>query len=117
MTNPHILFIDDDDTSTQLIKIILEGEGYFVETASSGAEAMRKFRDNQFNIIFMDYKLPDSKGDELAINLQKISPNIKIILLTGMNGSNDDLAYSFNFDEVLLKPVPPEDIICIIKKI
>jgi len=84
-----LLLIDDDEANTQILEIILEDAGFKPDAALTGAEALRKLKQNQYDLILLDYVLPDVKGDDLAADIQLMYPKTKIILLSGYNTNID----------------------------
>ena len=62
MPNPRILVVDDEMIVCESCKRILEEEGYEVETALSGREAFEKMKDNPFDIVITNFKMPGIDG-------------------------------------------------------
>jgi CheY-like chemotaxis protein len=57
-----VFIVDDDKDFAETLKMVLEGRGYDVEIAHSGEEAIAKFCEQDFDIAFMDVKLPGKNG-------------------------------------------------------
>jgi CheY-like chemotaxis protein len=109
MTRAALLLVDDDEMSSQILGYILTDEGYEADTVTTGATAVEKFTEKKYDLVLLDYILPDMKGLEVAKMLKSIKPEARIILLTGyMN--NDEAGHNL-YDRVLLKPIPPDIII------
>ncbi len=53
-----ILVVDDEKGQRDILKAILEGEGYDVSTGHSAADALRLFRENPFDVVLTDLKMP-----------------------------------------------------------
>ena len=108
----HILIVDDDEEILELFKLILEEEGYRVDTAVCGKEAIEKATKNDYYLALLDFVLPDIKGTEIASTLYESKRIQNVVFVTG---------YSHIFDfidpkikdrcKVLLKPVSVEDLI------
>ncbi|MCB2171946.1 response regulator, partial [archaeon] len=62
---PPILIVDDDEDILELYKLILEDEGYRVDTAKNGKEALEKALKNSYYLALLDFVLPDIKGTEI----------------------------------------------------
>jgi DNA-binding response OmpR family regulator len=110
-----LLLVDDEEASTQILGMILEGEGFKVDAALTGAETLRKLKEKQFDLILLDYVLPDVKGDDLAADIQGMYPKTKIILLSGLT-VDTMLNRGVKYAAVLLKPISPDEIIREINK-
>lgn len=109
MTRAALLLVDDDEMSSQILGYILTDEGYEADTVTTGATAVEKFTEKKYDLVLLDYILPDMKGLEVAKMLKSIKPEARIILLTGY--MNNDEAGNNLYDRILLKPVPPDIII------
>jgi CheY-like chemotaxis protein len=78
----RILVVDDEPLVCQTVQILLEGDGYVVDGAKSGAEALSMFEPGKFDMIFTDYFMPEMKGDQLAAAIKRRSPKQPIVMLT-----------------------------------
>lgn len=78
-----ILCIDDEATGLILRKMLLEGEGYSVLLAPSGHEALVTLESSRVEAVVLDYRMPQMRGDEVALQIRKHWPSIPIILLSG----------------------------------
>src|SRR5580692_9464008 len=78
----HILIVDDEPLVCRSVQILLEAEGYVVEQAKNGAEALAMYEANKFDLVFTDYLMPKMKGDKLAEAIKRISPEQPIVMLT-----------------------------------
>lgn len=79
----RILIIDDDLSARESLKDNLELEGYLVETAANGSEALQKARGCFQNILLIDILLPDIRGSELLTQLKHLYPESEAIMVTG----------------------------------
>jgi CheY-like chemotaxis protein len=115
MARASLLLVDDDEMSSQILSYILVDEGYEVDMAATGTAAIEKVSTHRYDLVFLDYVLPDMHGHEVAKRLKAISSSIKIVLLTGYtkNGDPEENRY----EKIMLKPVPPEDIVKAITEI
>jgi PAS domain S-box-containing protein len=80
-----ILVCDDEEVVGQLISAMLTRMGYKVLVASSAAEAMKLARENQGEVALLltDMIMPDTDGAELALELRKLSPDTKVLFMSG----------------------------------
>ncbi|MDC1188434.1 response regulator [Flavobacteriales bacterium] len=80
---PKILYVDDESINLTLFKVSFKSD-YMIQTSSSGEEALEILNKNQhFDIIISDQRMPGLTGTEFMIKAKKKSPNCKFILLTG----------------------------------
>jgi len=102
-----ILLIEDDPQTCSLIKEMLEGFGYEVESKSNAREALDLFRTRarHFNLVITDFDMPLMSGIELAENLLEVRPDIPILLCTGyLDNSLSVRAKAAGIREVVRKP-------------
>lgn len=107
-----ILIVDDDETIQAVLKEILQLEGYAVETAATGKEAIEKADFSFFNLSIIDIKLPDLEGTELISELNKANPQMIKIVITGFP-SFDNAVKSLNLgaDAYVMKPVNSNELL------
>ena len=86
----NILVIDDEPDMLWVLESVLRSRNFKVSTASTGARALELELQTEFEIVFLDAKLPDMEGFEIA-NLIKLShPHTKIIMISGYYYEHDD---------------------------
>jgi len=114
-----ILFVDDECIFLELIKEVFSDEGINIYTACNGLIALDFIQKNGIDILVTDVRMPELDGFDLATQAKVISPNSKIIFITGFDNiiemnrkSIKDAGY-----HILKKPFPIEDIIGLIKKL
>ncbi|MCD6505305.1 diguanylate cyclase [Candidatus Poribacteria bacterium] len=78
----RILVVDDDKLVLQLFIETLSEEGYNVDGASSGTEALDLLRRNQYEVILTDLKLPEMSGIEILKKAKSKDPNVEVIIIT-----------------------------------
>ena len=81
--NKVILCIDDDKTVLECEKQFLETFGFTVLTAPSGGEGMELADKHSVDVVIVDYFMPEMNGHEVAVELRRLKPQAKIILLSG----------------------------------
>src|SRR5664279_2842973 len=81
--NNRILVVDDDETIRTTMKATLEGEGYLVDLAGTGKEAIQKTQEKTYNVALLDIRLPDMEGVELLKLMRDSIPRTRKIMVTG----------------------------------
>ena len=106
MDRPRILIVDDDQSIRATVKALLEDQGYDVEEATTGKEAIRKTQEGTYNLALLDIRLPDMEGVELLKLMKGHIPKMRKIMVTGYP-SIQNAAESLNkeADAYLIKPV------------
>jgi DNA-binding NtrC family response regulator len=115
--HPRILVVDDDETIRTTMKAILQDEGYIVDLAATGKEAIQKTTENNYNVALLDIRLPDMEGVELLKLLKDGMPRTRKIMVTGYPSMQNAIsALNKNADSYLLKPVDVEKLLAIVKQ-
>jgi DNA-binding NtrC family response regulator len=110
--NARILLIDDDKNIRQTLAIVLQEEGYIVDTAETGKEAVEKSYSNFYNLAIVDWRLPDIEGTVLITQLKETTPKMAKIMLTGYPSMNNAIeAVNQHADAFLVKPVDVEELL------
>ena len=78
-----LLCIDDDQAVLECEKAFLENFGYTVVTASSGREGLELAGLHSFDVVIVDYCMPEMNGQEFAIAMKRLRPLAPIIMLSG----------------------------------
>jgi CheY-like chemotaxis protein len=78
-----LLCIDDDQGVLECEKVFLESSGYTVVTASSGREGLELAGLHSFDVVIVDYCMPEMNGQEFAIAMRRLRPLAPIIMLSG----------------------------------
>lgn len=83
MPKARILFVDDEKLILKAFKRLLENEGYYVQTALSGKEAIELAKSEGFDIVYTDLVMPDMNGVEVCKEVKSILPHAKVVLISG----------------------------------
>ena len=78
----RILVVDDERNIRNNLSMVLEAEGYKVDTASNGDDALTKVKEGLYDIAFVDIQMPKMNGLELLGYLRGIRPNLAVVILT-----------------------------------
>jgi PAS domain S-box-containing protein len=87
----NVLVIDDEETVRNVAAALLRTFGFTVVTASSGAEGIECFRQSAFDLVLLDLTMPGLNGEETLAELRKISPRVRVLLVSGYS-ENDRIA-------------------------
>jgi len=101
----HILVVDDEPLIRQSVQMLLEDDGYIVDEAGSGAEALAMFEPGKFDMVFTDYCMPEMRGDQLAAAIKQRSPKQSVVMITAFPGrfQNPDCPLG-GVDSLIIKP-------------
>ena len=101
----RILVIDDDESIRKILSAILQDEGYAVETAENGREAIDKSNVKVYNLALIDVRLPDIEGVALLAMLKETVPRMRKIIITGFPTIQNAMeAVNNKADAYMLKP-------------
>ena len=107
-----ILVVDDDQSITEVLKVILEARGYEVDTASTGKEAIEKSKEKIYNLAILDIRLPDMEGTKLLKAMRETTPKMVKIMLTGYTQLQNAIdALNDGASAYFIKPVDPAKLI------
>ena len=115
-----ILIVDDDADICQTLTDVLKLQGYEVLVAGSGEEAVMIAQDKDFQMAFIDVKLPNIDGLETFLRLKEINPDILTIMMTGFRNEVKealDKAQAASAVTCLYKPFDPAEAADIARKI
>ena len=115
--NAKVLIVDDDENIRNTMKAILEDEGYIVDLAATGNEAVEKTQKVAYNIALLDIRLPDMEGVELLKLMKDATPRTRKIMVTGYPSMQNAItALNKNADAYLIKPVNVEKLLNTVKE-
>ena len=107
----RVLVVDDDQVVGQSFERVLNAKGYKVDTAMSGREAFEKYAGADFDMVFMDLKMPGPDGLEIAQRIKEMNPWLPIVVVTGYGTQEDEeKAKAIGVSEFLHKPLTPSAI-------
>jgi DNA-binding NtrC family response regulator len=96
MPSLKVLIVDDEVAYVDVIRRRMEKRNLKVDSAHSGSEAIRKMRENSFDIAIVDLKMEDMDGLEVVKILKKMDPDMPVIIVTGHGSeqaAKDGIAY------------------------
>ncbi len=110
-----LLIVEDDPQVRDMLHQTLEQEGYEIEEAEDGRQAIRQYQEKQPDLVITDIIMPGKDGVEAIHSLRREHPDVKIIAISGgsANISGDDLlqtAKKLGASRVFSKPVDLEEL-------
>lgn len=112
----RILVVDDDEGIRKTLSAILQDEGYEVDTAESGKEAILKSNAGFYNLALIDVRLLDMQGTELLTRVKDTVPRMRKIIITGYPTVHNAMeAVNRNADAYLIKPFDMGKLLFVIK--
>jgi phosphate regulon transcriptional regulator PhoB len=120
MMKPKILVVDDEPDALELVGFNLKRAGFAVATASDGAEALRKVREQLPDLIVLDVMLPEMDGLEVCKKLRADpqTASTPVILLTARAAEIDRvLGLELGADDYLTKPFSPRELVLRIRNV
>lgn len=101
----RILVVDDDPAVTSLLRRGLAYEGYQVDTASSGLEALERVRERPAGLVILDIMMPGMDGLEVCRRLRTADASLPILLLTAKDAPTDQIVgLDTGADDYVTKP-------------
>ncbi|MGD8387466.1 MAG: response regulator [Desulfobacteraceae bacterium] len=79
----HILIVEDEPSVAKGLQLVLDDEGYQVDWAANGNDALEKFKGNGFNLVVADLRLPDMNGMEVIREIKSERPETEVVVITG----------------------------------
>lgn len=112
-----VLVVDDEENIRELATLYLEKEGYWVQTASDGAEALEAVRAHEPDLIVLDVMMPELDGLEVCRTIRKGS-DVPILMLTARAEDVDKIVgLELGADDYLGKPFNPRELTARVKAI
>lgn len=116
----NILIIEDDDIMLKVIERILKREGYGVEIAKDGKEALQKVQEKKYALIITDLMMPYANGFEIIskVNGNTAEKHTPVIILSSL-GNEDSIMEGFKMgaDDFLRKPVMVGELVIRVKRL
>jgi CheY-like chemotaxis protein len=116
--NNRILLVDDELDITTAFTLVLEDNGFKVDTFNDPMKALSSFRGGSYDLALLDYKMPNMNGFELYQKIRKIDDKIKVCFITAFEIYHEGLKKKFqsSSNESSQHTREEIDVKCIIKK-
>ncbi len=113
----RILIVDDEPLNLDLLSQELADLGHVTENAASGADALKKMRGFDPELIFLDYQMPGMNGIEVLREIRKQDKNLPVIIITAYGTIERAVeAIKTGADDFITKPFDPEHLAVVVKK-
>lgn len=117
-TDFKILVVDDEESMRDALKQLLKREGYNVDVAANAAEAIKKFKKENHDLVVSDIMMPEIDGIELLKRLKKISQDVIVILITGYASIDSAVqAIKIGAEDYFTKPFKNVEILKVVDRI
>jgi two-component system, OmpR family, response regulator len=111
-TQVRVLVVDDEPSLAELLSSVLRYEGWSVQTAGTGADAVRSGRDFRPDAVVLDIMLPDFDGVEVMRRLRSELPDVCVLFLTARDAVEDRVAgLTAGGDDYVTKPFSLEEVL------
>ncbi|MBW1887810.1 MAG: sigma-54-dependent Fis family transcriptional regulator, partial [Deltaproteobacteria bacterium] len=118
MGNTKILIVDDELIMRKSLADWLERDGYQVETAVSGEEALERCKDIRFDILLVDIKMEGMSGLDVLKQIKESDPDVEVVMITAYGSISTAIeAMKNGAYDYLLKPFDPNELVVLIEKI
>jgi len=118
MERISILIVEDEETQRTLLEGLLNKEGYKATGAGDGKTALQLVKNDTFEIVLLDYRLPDMDGLSILKKVKELNPEIEVIMITAFGSvENAVTALKAGAFEYLTKPIDLDDLLFKIKKV
>lgn len=120
MSTPTILYIEDDQTSAQLVRFLMERQGYAFHHAADGRAGLELARSLRPDVIILDVLLPLLDGFQVleSLHADAETAQIQVLMLTGKTQSSDIVkALAIGANDYLLKPFQPAELTARVNKL
>ena len=108
ITGKRILLAEDQQGVRDTIKYLLRMDEHVITEACDGEEALDLYRRQTFDLVITDFSMPRMCGDELAVNIRKISPSQRILMITAYSARLEQAENPV--DMILSKPFSFQDL-------
>ena len=105
-----VLVVDDDAVvGKSFHRVLSENKGYVVTTVENAHEALKQMREQSFDVVFTDIKMPGMDGVELAERVKASQPWTPVVIITGYGTTeNENRAKAAGVTDFVRKPLSPE---------
>jgi two-component system response regulator HydG len=113
----NILVVEDDLTFCRILDGFLSKQGFSVTAAHQGGQGLQLFANRTFDLVLLDYRLPDMTGMDVLTEMKKASPATQVIIMTSFSDIRTAVkAMQIGAFEYITKPVNPDELLMIVQQ-
>jgi two-component system, NtrC family, response regulator HydG len=113
----RIMIVDDDQDLAESLADLLKVFGYEVAIATNGKDALQRAQMTDFDITFMDVRMPVMNGVDSCLAIKQIKPDARIVMMTGFKEPILAKATAAGAEGPLQKPFSPEDMLHVVETV
>lgn len=112
-----ILLIEDDLTFSRILEGFLGKKGYQVTAVHKGKDGLKAFESKSFDFILLDYRLPDTTGMDVLLEIKRARPSVPVVIMTSFSDIRTAVkAIKAGAHEYITKPVNPDELLMILQQ-
>src|SRR5690349_15107077 len=112
-----ILLVEDDLTFSRILEGFLSKHGFQVTVCNKGKEALKVFQGRSFDLLLVDYRLPDLTGMDILFEIKKTSSTVPVVIMTSFHDIRTAVkAIKSGAFEYITKPVNPDELLMVVKQ-
>ncbi len=114
----NILIVDDDKLQRDLLSGFLSKQGFVVDSAGNGTDALAHFAEKPYHLVILDHRMPDINGDEVLARMKELNPLVRAIMITAYGAIKTAVkVMQLGAEDFLEKPVDLTDLLVKIRKV
>ena len=118
MQKLNILVVEDGKSQRELLSSFLKDEGHEVLEAENGEKALKKVKENYFDLLLLDYRMPEMDGMKVLEEIKRINPEIDIIMMTAYGTIETAVnAMKAGAADYITKPIELQELLILIERI
>jgi two-component system, NtrC family, response regulator HydG len=112
-----ILLVEDDLTFSRILEGFLSKKGYQVSVSNKGKDGLKSFQSRSFDMVILDYRLPDTTGMDLLHEIKSEKPATPVVIMTSFQDIRTAVkAIKAGAFEYITKPVNPDELVMIVQQ-
>jgi len=112
----RILIVDDEPLMRQSLEHLFTAHGHTVQSTANGRDGVVLFEEGKFDLVILDYEMPDMKGDELALMIKALAPDQPLIMISAFPETLRANLLT-DVDRVIGKPFDPQELLGVVTRL